>query len=230
MSEVRIAAEERSQFGKGGARRTRRAGQIPAVLYGHGQDPVHLSLAGHELTQALRKGGLNTLLTIVVGTDEQLALPKALQVHPLKRQIQHVDLIVVRRGEKVTVDVPITLVGELVPGGMVNQDLTSLSLEAEATHIPESLEVSIENLAIGGHILAGQVTLPAGSTLESDPEALVVAINAAPTEAELEAELEAAEEELGAGQAGAEDEAAEGTDEESADGEAAEESAGTDES
>lgn len=214
MSEVRIVAEERTAFGKGGARRTRREHKIPAVLYGHGLEPKHLSLAGHELTQALRKGGLNTLLTISVDGEDQLALPKALQVHPLKRIIQHVDLIVVRRGEKVTVDIPLVLTGEAAPGSLVNQDLTSLSVEAEATHIPESIELSIEGLKVGTQINAGEVTLPSGASLITDAEALVVAINAAPTDAEIEAELEAAEEELGAGAAGSDDESA--SDEESA--------------
>jgi large subunit ribosomal protein L25 len=208
VSEVRIVAEIRTEFGKGGARRTRREHKIPAVLYGHGLEPKHLSLAGHELTQALRKGGLNTLLTISVDGEDQIALPKALQVHPLKRIIQHVDLIAVRSGEKVTVDIPLVVVGEAQPGSLVNQDLTSLSVEAEATHIPESIELSIEGLRIGTQVNASDVKLPSGSTLVTDPEALVIAINAAPTDEQIEAELEAAEEELGAGAAGSDDQPA----------------------
>lgn len=210
MAEVRIAATKRTEFGKGSARRTRREGNIPAVLYGHGTDPVHLALAGHELTMALRKGGVNTLLTIAVDGDDQLALPKALQIHPLRRVINHVDLLIVRRGEKVTVDVPVMVIGEIAPGAQVNQDLTTLSVEAEATAIPESFEVSIEGLEVGAQILAGEIALPSGTTLLTDPEGLILAINEQ-LEAEVESELEAEEPAEGDEEAAGEDgEAAEG--------------------
>lgn len=213
-NEVRIVATKRTEFGKGSARRTRRDGKIPAVLYGHGTDPVHLALAGHELTMALRQGGVNTLLTIDVDGEDQLALPKALQIHPMRRVINHVDLLIVRRGEKVTVDVPVVVIGEIAPGGQVNQDLTSLSVEAEATAIPESFEVNIEGLEVGAQVLAGEITLPSGTTLLSDPEGLIVAINEQ-LEAEVESDLDA--------EAPAEgDEAASGDQDESTDGDKAE--------
>lgn len=173
--EVRIEAATREDFGKGAARRARREGTIPGVLYGHGIDPVHLNLHAHQLTMALRQG-LNTLLTIPVNGRDELALAKDVQVHPLRRVIQHVDLLLVKRGEKVTVDVPVEVTGEVVSGGQVNQDLTSVSVEAEATKIPDSLSVDIESLEIGGQILAGDLQLPAGATLLTDPEALIVAV------------------------------------------------------
>ena len=174
--EVRIETAKRDSFGKGSARRARREGTVPAVLYGHGIDPVHLTLHAHQLTMALRHG-LNTLLTIDVDGKDELALAKDVQVHPLRRAIQHVDLLLVKKGEKVTVDISIELTGDLVPGGQLNQDLTSVSVEAEATHIPESIGLDIGDLAIGSQLLAGDLVLPAGSTLLTDPEALVVAIS-----------------------------------------------------
>lgn len=180
MSEVRIAAEPRTEFGKGGARRTRRAGKIPAVLYGHGTAPRHLSLPAREFALAIR-GGINTLLTLDIEGAQELALPKAIQRDPLKGTYDHVDLILVRRGETVTVELPIVLVGTPVPGGLVNQDLNTLTVEAEATHIPESVEVSVTGLEIGQHLTAGQVTLPAGATLVGDPEALVVGVVETPS-------------------------------------------------
>jgi len=188
VSEVRIAAEPRTEFGKGGARRTRRAGKVPAALYGHGTAPRHIALPAREFAQAI-KHGINTLLTIEIEGGSELALPKALQRDPLKGTFDHVDLLLVRKGEKVTVEVPVTLVGEASKEGMVNQDLASLTVEAEATHIPDGVEVSIEGLVVGGHVLAGEVKLPSGTTLIGDPEALVVSIMAAPTAAQVEAEL-----------------------------------------
>lgn len=188
MSEVRIAAEPRTEFGKGGARRTRRAGKVPAVLYGHGQAPRHIALPAREFAHAI-KHGINTLLTIELEGGSELALPKAIQRDPLKGTFDHVDLLLVRRGEKVTVEIPVTLVGEASKEGMVNHDLATLTVEAEATHIPEGVEVSIEGLEVGGHVLAGDVKLPRGTTLVTDPEALVVSIIAAPTAEQLEAEL-----------------------------------------
>lgn len=221
--EVRIDAAKREDFGKGAARRARREGTVPGVLYGHGIDPVHLNLHAHQLTMALRHG-LNSLLTIEVDGKDELALAKDVQVHPLRRAIQHVDLLLVKKGEKVTVDVSVELVGEVVPGGQVNQDLTNVSIEAEATNIPETLEVSIDGLEIGGQILAGDITLPSGSTLLTDPESLIVGISEvveADVETDAVSEDEAAEGETAEGET-AEGDAAEG--DESAEGDADEKS------
>lgn len=197
MSEVRLSAETRTEFGKGGARRTRRAGKVPAVIYGHGADPRHVSLVAHDFATAIRKGGSNVLLTLDVDGGEQLAIPKSIQRHPVKGYFEHIDLLAVRRGEKVTIDVPLEISGDVAPGGLLNQELTSLSIEADATEIPSGFGVSIEGLEIGGQITAGDITLPSGSTLITDPEALVLAIAEAPTAEELDAEVAAAAEELG---------------------------------
>jgi large subunit ribosomal protein L25 len=197
VSEVRIAAEPRTEFGKGGARRTRRAGNIPAVLYGHGTEPRHIAIPARDFAFAIR-GGINTLLTIDLGDGSELALPKAIQRDPIKGTFDHVDLLLVRSGEKVTVELPIIITGEPAPGGLVNQDLNTLTVEAEATHIPDSVEVSIEGFEVGSHVAASDVTLPAGTTLVTDPETLVVGVVAAPTaEADL-ATGEAAPEAAGA--------------------------------
>jgi large subunit ribosomal protein L25 len=189
VSEVRLAAEPRTEFGKGAARRTRRAGKIPAVLYGHGSDPKHLALPALEFARVVREHGQNAVLTLEIGSaNSELALTKTVTTHPIKNYIEHVDLLLVRRGEKVTVDIPIVVNGEPVPGTLVTQDLTTLSIEVEALHIPEQLEVSIEGAQAGTQILAGQVTLPSGATLATDPEALVIAVNVAPTAEDLEPE------------------------------------------
>ncbi|PRZ41942.1 large subunit ribosomal protein L25 [Antricoccus suffuscus] len=190
--EVRIPATKRSEFGKGSARRTRREGNIPAVLYGHGTDPVHLALAGHTLTMALRHGGTNTLLTIEVDGDDVLALPKDLQIHPIKRIISHLDLLIVRKGQKVHVDVPIVLVGEAAPGTQINTDMQEVSIEAEATNIPETIEVNIDGFEIGTQVLASDLQLPSGSVLVSDPETLVLNI-VEPQEADTDSDAEAEE-------------------------------------
>jgi large subunit ribosomal protein L25 len=152
VAEVRLSAELRTEFGKGGARRTRRAGKIPAVIYGHGADPRHVALPAREFANAIRHGGANVLLTLDVDGGEQLAIPKSIQRHPIKGHFEHVDLLAVRRGEKVTIDVPIMVVGALVPGGLLNQESTTISVEAEATHIPTGFEVSIEGLRIGSQV------------------------------------------------------------------------------
>ena len=188
MSEVRIVAESRTEFGKGPARRTRRAGMVPAVLYGHGDKPRHYSLPGHELMLALKHDS-NVLLSLQTEDGEHLALPKVVVRHPLKRTVEHVDLVAVRRGEKVTVEIPVTLIGNAVSGTLVDQQLTTLSVQAEATHIPDHVELSIEGLEPGGHLEAKAVLLPAGATLVTDPEHVVVAGLAAPTAAQLEADL-----------------------------------------
>ncbi|WP_236789364.1 50S ribosomal protein L25/general stress protein Ctc [Amycolatopsis sp. GM8] len=195
MSEVRLSVEPRTEFGKGAARRTRRAGKIPAVLYGHGTDPRHLALPALEFARVVRENGSNAVLTLDVESSTELALTKTITVHPIKNYIEHVDLLVVKRGEKVTVDVPLVVNGTPGPGGLVNQGVDTLSVEVEALHIPDQIEVSIEGAEVGTQILASQVTLPAGATLLTDPEALVVAIN------EPQAEESAAEATGGEGEA-----------------------------
>jgi large subunit ribosomal protein L25 len=197
VAEVRLLAEPRTEFGKGGARRTRRAGKVPAVIYGHGADPRHVALPARELANAIRHGGSNVLLTLEVDGDDQLAIPKAIQRHPIKGYFEHVDLLAVRRGEKVTIDVPVHVIGDLAPGGLLNQEGQTISVEAEATHLPTGLEIDITGLAIGTQVTAGSVTLPEGSTLIVDPNTILVIIAEAPTEAEIEAEMAEAAEELG---------------------------------
>jgi large subunit ribosomal protein L25 len=191
VPEVKIAAELRTEFGKGAARRIRRAAKVPAVLYGHGTDPVHISLPGHDTMLALKTA--NVLLAIDVDGRTELALPKHVQRDPIKGFIEHVDLILVRRGEKVVVDVPVILAGEAGPDTLVVQERATLSVEAEATHIPSQLEISIDEAPAGTQIHAKDITLPAGVVLQDDPETLVVNITGAPTAAEVEAELEEAE-------------------------------------
>ena len=203
MSEVRIAAEPRTEFGKGGARRTRRAGKVPAVLYGHGTAPRHISLPGREFEHALRTDGANVLLSLQIDGGSELALPKSIQRDPVRGVIEHVDLILVRRGEKITVDVPVHVTGEVVSGGLLDHQIQALSVAAEATHIAGSFEVSVEDLEVGSSIHAKQVEIPSGVELAGDPDAIVVHIAAAPTAEQLEAELAEAEAELGAGAAGA---------------------------
>lgn len=178
MPEVRIAAEPRSEFGKGAARRIRRSHKVPAVLYGHGGDPKHISLPGHELMLALKTANVLLRLEGLEG-DSELALPKAVQRDAVSGLLEHVDLLVVRRGEKVTIEVPVQVTGELAADGFLDQQLVALSIEAEATHIPQHLEVSIDGLEIGSSVHAGDVRLPAGSSLQTDPEAVVVHIAAA---------------------------------------------------
>ncbi|MDT4920037.1 MAG: large subunit ribosomal protein [Pseudonocardiales bacterium] len=197
MSEVRLSAETRTEFGKGGARRTRRAGKVPAVIYGHGADPRHVALPAREFANAIRHGGANVLLTLDVDGGEQLAIPKSIQKHPIKGHYEHVDLLAVRRGEKVTIDVPVHVVGGIVPGGLLNTEATTISVEAEATHLPTGFEVSIEGLAIGSQITAADIELPTGSSLITDPASVVLIIAEAPTEAQIDAEMAEAAEELG---------------------------------
>ncbi|WP_370934049.1 50S ribosomal protein L25/general stress protein Ctc [Amycolatopsis sp. cg13] len=199
MSEVRLSVEPRTEFGKGAARRTRRAGKIPAVLYGHGSDPRHFALPAIEFARVVRENGTNAVITLDLEGSSELALTKTIVVHPLKNYIEHVDLLVVKRGEKVTVDVPVVVTGTAGPGTLVAQDLDTIQVEVEALHIPEQFEVSVEGIEAGTQITAGEVTLPAGAELVTDAEALVVAVNEAPrgaadedAEAE-EASAEAAE-------------------------------------
>ena len=195
MSEVKIKAEPRTEFGKGAARRIRRDNKVPAVLYGHGRQPLHVSLPGHDLMLALKTA--NALLSIELDGDSQLALPKQVQRDPIKGFIEHADLIVVRRGEKVTVEVPVHVIGETARDALVVTEHATVPLEAEATHLPESVEVSVDGLEVGSQILARDLRLPAGSVLQLDPEALVVNVVAAPSEAQIEAELAEAEADVG---------------------------------
>ncbi|CAN5492491.1 50S ribosomal protein L25/general stress protein Ctc [soil metagenome] len=195
MAEIKIVAESRTAFGKGAARRIRRDAKVPAVLYGHGLDPLHVSLPGHELMLALKNS--NALLSVELDGSSQLALPRQVQRDPIRGYIEHADLLLVRRGEKVTVNVPVVLSGEAESGALVVTETTEIALEAEATHIPEAVEISIERLEIGTQILAPAPQLPEGSTLQIDPDPLIVNVTAAPTAADVEAELAQAEADAG---------------------------------
>jgi large subunit ribosomal protein L25 len=194
VSEVRLAAEPRTEFGKGAARRTRRDGKIPAVLYGHGSDPKHLALPAIEFARVVREHGQNAVLTLDIDSKSELALTKTVTTHPIKNYIEHVDLLLVQRGEKVTVEVPVVLTGDAEPGTLVTQDATTLQVAVEALHIPEQFEVSVAGATPGTQILASQVPLTEGAELVTDPDTLVIAINLAPTAEDLEGEAaEAAE-------------------------------------
>ncbi|PYC82722.1 50S ribosomal protein L25 [Streptomyces tateyamensis] len=190
MSEIRLAAEPRNEFGKGAARRARRAGFVPGVVYGHGLAPVHLNLPGHELMMALKTP--NALLVVPIEGKDEFVLPKAVQREAIKRTIEHVDLLLVKRGETVTVEIPVHTEGELAPGGnLVENVLNALPIEAEATHLPESVTVSIEGLEAGASILAGDITLPANVSLAVEADTVVLQIigaQAAPADEEASAE------------------------------------------
>jgi large subunit ribosomal protein L25 len=192
MSEVKLTAETRTEFGKGAARRIRRDSKVPGVLYGHGSDPLHLTLPGHELLLALRTP--NVLISLDIdGKTNELAIPKSVQRDPIKGFLEHVDLLLVKRGEKVTVEIPVHTEGELAPGGyLLEHVLNALPVEAEATHIPESVTVSIEGLEAGASIHAKDITLPSGATLAVDEDAVVLQVLAAQAEEAGEGE-EAAE-------------------------------------
>lgn len=181
----KLDVEVRTRTGKGASRQARRDGKVPAVLYGHGAEPQHINLNAHDFAAVLRNSGTNAVLSLQIDGKEELALPKAITIHPVKRNLEHIDLIIVKRGEKVTVEVPVHLEGEADSGTLVTQDATAIEIEAEALSIPESLTVSIEGAEEGTQILAGDVTLPSGVTLVSDPEMLVVNIVAAPTAEDL---------------------------------------------
>jgi large subunit ribosomal protein L25 len=211
MATEKIPAETRTEFGKGAARRIRRDDKIPAVVYGHGNETVHVTLPGHDTMMALKHGGANALLELDIEGKPQLALTKAVQIDPIRRVIEHIDFVAVRRGEKVTVDVPVHLSGNAASETLVVTENTTVQIEAEATNIPEHIEISIEGLPAGTQILAGQLELPEGSTLLVDPETLIVNVTEQQSEEALEAELEEAEAE-----AGIEREEHEATDEEQA--------------
>ena len=190
-----LKALVRQETGKGAARRARRNGNVPAVLYGHGTDPQHLELNAHDFAAVLRYSGTNAVLTLDIDGKEQLALTKALDIHPIRRTIQHADLLVVRRGEKVTVEITVIVEGEAAPGTLVTQETNTVTVEADVQSIPEQLVVSVEDAEIGTQFTAGTIELPSGVTLVSDPEMLVVNVVAAPTAEELEAEAGVAPEE-----------------------------------
>jgi large subunit ribosomal protein L25 len=183
-----LTATVRTETGKGASRRARRAGKIPAVLYGHGADPQHLELPGHDFAAVLRHSGTNAVLTLDIAGKEQLALTKALDIHPIRRTIQHADLLVVRRGEKVHVEVTVVVEGDAAPGTLVTQETNAIEIEAEALSIPEQFTVSVQDAQPGTQFTAGQIALPRGVNLISDPELLVVNVVNAPTAEELEEE------------------------------------------
>ncbi|MCL2090029.1 MAG: 50S ribosomal protein L25/general stress protein Ctc [Micrococcales bacterium] len=191
MADVTLTATARNEFGKGAARRLRRASQIPAVLYGHGTDPVHVALPGHATMMALKR--TNALFEIVLDGKTTLAIAKDVQVEPVRQVIEHVDLLIVKRGEKIAVDVPVHVVGESAPGTIHIVETQELQLEAEATNLPSSVQLDITGMADGTVVRAADVTLPAGSTLVSDPEHIVVTVSA-PTAEPVETEAEAADE------------------------------------
>jgi large subunit ribosomal protein L25 len=189
VSEVKISAEARTEFGKGGARRTRRAGKVPAVLYGHGEAPKHIALPAREFAAAIRHGGVNQVFNITMADGtEALALPKAIQRDPIKDTFEHVDLLIVRRGEKVTVEVPVQLIGEATRGTLVINEHDRLPITAEALHLPEHVEASIEGMEAGSHVTAGDIKLPAGVELAIDPETIIAVISISPSAEQLGAE------------------------------------------
>ncbi|EHI14412.1 50S ribosomal protein L25/general stress protein Ctc [Mycolicibacterium thermoresistibile] len=208
----KLTATVRERTGKGASRRARREGKVPAVLYGHGTEPRHLELDARHYSAVLRHSGANTVLTLDIDGTEELALTRALDVHPIKRTIQHADLLVVKRGEKVVVDVVVVVEGDSAPGTLVTQEVNTLEIEAEALSLPEQVTVSVEGAEAGTQFLAGQLDLGEGVSLISDPETLVVNVVAAPTAEELEAESGGAsldEQAAAAAEAGAEAAAAE---------------------
>jgi large subunit ribosomal protein L25 len=196
VAEVKIQAESRTEFGKGAAHRIRRDHKVPAVLYGHGTDPVHITLPGHDTMLAMKTA--NALLLIEVeGRESLLALPKQVQRDPIKGHIEHVDLVIVRRGEKVHVEIAVHVEGEAVSGALVVTETPSILVEAEATHIPDGVTVSVEGLDAGAQIHASDLVLPSGTTLAIEPDTLVINVTAAATAEQVEAEL--AQAEAGAG-------------------------------
>jgi large subunit ribosomal protein L25 len=213
VPEVTIAAELRSEFGKGAARRTRRTGRVPGVVYGHGAETKHVTLPGHELMLALKTPNVLIRLDGLPGKST-LALPKSIQRDAIKGFIEHVDLIEVRRGEKVTVEIPIRTNGEVFSGGLLDQQLVTLAIEAEATHIPDGIDVDVTGMEVGTAVHAKDLVLPAGASLVTDPEALVLHVLSAPTAEQVEAELgeetaQAAAEAEAGGETAAEAQAAE---------------------
>lgn len=193
MSDVStIKAELRTEFGKGGARRTRRAGKVPAVLYGHGEAPRHLALPAREFAAAIRHGGMTQVLTVDLDGEQVLALPKAIQRDPIKNTYIHADLLVVRQGERVTVEVPVQLVGEPAKGTLIIHELDQVSVITEPANIPDHVEASVDGLDVGGHVTAADVRLPAGVELATEPDTLIATISLAPTAGQMAEGAEAA--------------------------------------
>jgi large subunit ribosomal protein L25 len=193
----KITAELRTEFGKGAARRIRRDNKIPAVVYGHGNDVMHLTLPGHDTMMALKHGGANALLELDIDGQQQLALAREIQVDPVRRVLEHIDFVAVRKGEKVTVDVPVHVVGDAVSETLVVTENSTVQVEAEATNIPEFIEVSVQGAEVGTQIHASDLVLPEGTTLLVDPETLVVNVTQAQSAEQLAAELSEAEAEAG---------------------------------
>ncbi|MGW6131961.1 50S ribosomal protein L25/general stress protein Ctc [Cellulomonas sp. NPDC055163] len=206
MSEVKLVATTRTDFGKGAARRTRRAGRIPAVLYGHGSDPLHVSLPGHETFLALKHA--NALFAIEIDGETTLAITKDVQREPVRNVIEHVDLLIVKKGETISVEIPVVITGESFSGTIHIVEHQTVTLEAEATHLPQSVEVSIEGLEAGATVTAGELTLPQGSTLVTDADAVIVSITA-PQATAADREADAAAADLAASQSAASAAAAE---------------------
>ncbi|MET9026736.1 50S ribosomal protein L25/general stress protein Ctc [Nocardia sp. NPDC004168] len=189
MSDVNLLeASVRTEFGKGAARRTRRAGNVPAVLYGHQADPQHLSVNAQAFAAILREHGTNAVLNLVIDGKKQLALTKSVVVHPIRRYIEHADLLIIKRGEKVTADVNVTVTGDAAPGTLVTQEATTVSVEADALKLPEAIEVSVEGVEAGTQITAGELQLPEGVDLAADAETLIVNVIAAPAAEPVEGE------------------------------------------
>ncbi|MEU1992823.1 50S ribosomal protein L25/general stress protein Ctc [Nocardia gamkensis] len=189
MSDVNLLeASVRTEFGKGAARRTRRAGNVPAVLYGHQADPQHLSVNAQAFAAILREHGTNAVLNLVIDGQKQLALTKSVVVHPIRRYIEHADLLIIKRGEKVTADVNVTVAGDAAPGTLVTQEATTVSVLADALKLPESIEVSVEGIEAGTQITAGELQLPEGVELAADAETLIVNVIAAPAAEPVEGE------------------------------------------
>lgn len=202
-TDTKVVAELRESFGKGYARRLRAAGKIPAVIYGHGTDPVHVALPGHQIALLIRRA--NVVLELDVAGKQELTLVKDVQKDPVHQIIEHIDLLVVKKGEKVHVDIPVVVVGESASGTIINLDNTTVSLEVEATHIPQSVEVDVEGLEDGARITAADLKLPKGATLVTDPETLIVAVDVqsnAAADAIEAADEAAAEEQAGESAAG----------------------------
>jgi LSU ribosomal protein L25P len=197
-TDTKVQAEVRENFGKGFARRLRAAGKIPAVIYGHGTAPVHVALPGHQVSLLIRRA--NAVLELDVDGKEQLTLVKDVQKDPVHQIIEHIDLLVVRKGEKVEIEVPIVVLGEPYPGTIANLENTTVTLEAEATHIPEKIEIDVEGLEEGAHITAADLTLPKGSVLVADPELLIVAISVPSATLAAEDEIAEADAEVAAEQ------------------------------
>ena len=195
--DLKISAETRTQFGKGAARRIRRDDKVPAVIYGHGNEPVHLTLPGHDTMMALKHGGSNALLYIDLEGKTYIALTKQVQADPIKGFLEHIDFVEVKKGEKVTVDIPVHVLGESKADAMTVTELNNVSVEAEATNIPEYLEISVEDADAGFQAFAKDIDLPSGSVLLTDEDSLIVNVVHAPTAEEVEAELEEAEAEAG---------------------------------